>query len=116
MTNSIKVFPTKSDSDAGYCKMPDGTLIQYGYFENPLSGSSYTGAKAIALNEAFVNNYSVIANSQYKMYASGYTGLDIFCVTQAISNTSIAIYLRKTDGTIPQYPIIVHWIAIGRWK
>lgn len=105
-----------NNSDSNYLKMLDGTSIQWGYIENPLSGSSYSGAKVISFNSSFVGNYNIVATPAYQSYGGGYTGLDIHCIVQAISNTTGAIYIRKTDGTVPQYPIGVFWIAIGRWK
>ena len=93
-----------NDSGANYCKMPDGTLIQWG------EASIQTGdAKTtVTLPLAFVNvNYAIMAMGDYTFTR------DIDFVYGAQTTTAIDIYHGNPDIT---HTVTFKWVTIGRWK
>lgn len=87
-----------NESDSDYCKMPDGTLIQWGR----KTASTYNAA--ISFPVPFIDTNYVIsvthksAAGEAKAYAA------------AVGTTTTG-YLYAASGTADAY-----WIAVGRWK
>lgn len=96
------LYPESAVSGSRYCKMADGTLIQWGLVEIPANSNN----KAVSFPVAFVD-----------------TGYGISCVPNYVV-TSVTIQYGGTSTTgvtiyrLPsnQYAQPVKWIAIGRWK
>lgn len=109
-----------NDSGSGYCKMPDGTLIQWGRYEvksGTFTQAGSSGVYAFALSFSFpipfASDYpAVFGSTQYSTghrVASGYRG--------ASKTTSAGVaydfYPRVMSTT---NKLFVEWCAIGRWK
>lgn len=105
---------------SGYCKMPDGTLIQWGHYTVSQEGSLtqiassgvYYGLDYLTFPIAFYNdNYTVTGSTRYS------TGHPVPIGFFSRSKSSVAIsiydfYARPMNGG----NMIVRWQAIGRWK
>ena len=88
-----------NDSASTYCKMPDGTLIQWGAVTIP-SGVSVVEIK---FGYSFVDtNYSLTLAS----YQNGIS-------TNISSKEAGRGYVGRTPATATNS---MDWIAIGRWK
>lgn len=116
-TGTIK--QTTNNSGTGYCKMPDGTLIQWGdvwytdvgsFTQN---GAVYILAVALTFPKAFVDGNIFVTGSskigQAPEFAFGVanktsTNATIRCMNSTAQTVSTTTQLR------------VHWMAIGRWK
>lgn len=99
-----------NDSNTGYCKMPDGTLLQWGNIGGGgASGTSknfpvtfdipFTAAPCIAFgtyNDSS-GHYDNISTSYFDLTENGFTA--------RLSRTSSS-YIGA----------VVRWIAIGQWK
>lgn len=105
----------KNTSASGYCKMPDGTLMQWGVLSVfAQSGDVISGT--VQLNSAlpFVNTaYTVILTPQRNCIAyltspiaESNSGGNVTRTT-----TSFAIVAKGTNANIS-----VSWLAVGRWK
>ena len=93
-----------------YCKMPDGTLIQWGPVGEYHSGSTYT--YTITLTQAFSSSsYYVTATGAYFSDATSYEG--VICTVKIVSKTSFEIHVRNATAN---YTNALRWIAVGRWK
>ena len=107
---SDNALPISNDSSTNYCKMPDGTLIQWGSetFTN-LAASSTGDAEADypipfeSVPRAFVT----VANSSLPHQF-------IACVQNYGSKSKIRIRVR--NGYSSATTVTVNWLAIGRWK
>lgn len=114
-SGTIKNFA--NDSDAGYCKMPDGTLIQWGRINVsnvPISntwGSLFESGRqdsGVTFPVAFVGDPSCVATANMSPAAwieglsASTTGLGSFFLTRPTS-------VSASSGHID-------WQAIGRWK
>lgn len=93
-----------NESDANYCKMPDGTLIQWGE-ASIVAGAAKT---TVTFPIAFINtNYTVSA-------------IGVYTFTRVVS----FVYAAQTTTTIDIYDSLedvsqgetFKWLAIGRWK
>ena len=104
-----------NDSANGYCKFPDGTLIQWGSTTTSASGMTqiassgiYTGVTSIAFPIEFVGEPIVVGNTKYAtghQVPAGFTG----------STTGALVYyydFYQRSGS----PLVIRWVAIGRWK
>lgn len=99
-----KLLPESAESGTGYCKLADGTLIQWG--ENIIAA---TNSKVhITFPISFIN-------AAYAMCA-----LPLFNSTRAVScvvagqvATGMDIYRSSNDLSSTQQ---IYWLAIGRWK
>lgn len=96
------VLPESAESGANYCKMADGTLIQWGLDIVPANLWSIT----IYFPKTFVNtNYSIMLNCYDNvgghMWASYHLAID-----------SCSCYVDELSS----YSRYFMWFAIGRWK
>lgn len=102
-TGSIK--KVSNDSADNYCKMPDGTLIQWGQANIASQGAT---AKSKVINfQIPINNVNhlalaLVANSSddVRLTATGYT------------TTSFTVWVRDVAATTRYFT----WLAISRWK
>ena len=104
-----------NDSANGYCKFPDGTLIQWGSTSASASGMTliassgiYYGHTRIAFPIEFVGEPIVVGSTKYATghqvpagFAGGATGADVYYYD---------FYQRS--GPL----LVIRWVAIGRWK
>ena len=95
MATSI-IKQTMNESNSNYCKMPDGTLIQWGK-EN----SASTANRTITLPIAFVD-------SNYCVSGANDSGTNAIFQIAVSSKTSFAVYVSASTR--------LRWIAVGRWK
>lgn len=84
-----------NNSGTGYCKMPDGTLIQYGTATTDSNGS-YT----VSLPMEFKDNPAV------SFMSDGWN--PVSCSVAGLGKGSFTIRSSASK--------IVYYIAIGRWK
>ena len=117
------VYPVSNSSGAGYCKMPDGTLIQWGRLSgitvnltalgnSGLYGQTYVANNGIVFPIAFANSsYFVTGSFQYS--------------TGNAFPLSVAYNAQATDHCFPSFFDAyarsgndgrITWLAIGRWK
>ena len=107
-TGTIQMTANKSGD--GYCKMPDGTLIQWGFVINTDVG--YTG---VSFPVAFVNDNFIFSASP--RYSSAYPAIDYRTVSQKNSNSSGVVNFKTLTSTASYTTAaIADWLAIGRWK
>ena len=107
-TGTIQMTANKGGD--GYCKMPDGTLIQWGFVINTDVG--YTG---VSFPVAFVNDSFIFSASP--RYSSAYPAIDYRTVSQKNSNSSGVVNFKTLTSTASYTTAaIADWLAIGRWK
>ena len=87
-----------SNSNGYYCKLPDGTLIQWGV------RPTYTG------NQTF-NLPTAMLNSSYVVMGSDSSGNRVNLTVAASTASSYAVYPSPATTAY-----ILSWIAIGQWK
>lgn len=93
-----------NESGANYCKMPDGTLIQWG----DASIAAHEQITTVTFPIAFINtNYTV---SVLGVFANT---RDVAFVYGVATTTNIEIYESLSDASLEE-PF--KWLAIGRWK
>lgn len=99
-----------NDSASGYCKYPDGTLMQWGSVGSYTSGQSttYTINLPVSFNGT---GYYVVANGAYFSEAGSYEGS--VCTIRNVSASQFELHVRNV---VNNYTNAVRWIAIGRWK
>ena len=100
---------TQNLGQNGYCKFPNGLLIQWGY------GGGYSGATNYFFSTSFLNtHYSISMCAEYAVTAESV----VLC---PYINTKATTYFKGgmtyTSGNVV-YPTSwkFFWIAIGRWK
>ena len=115
-TGTIK--QTANNSENGYCKMPDGTLLQWGIQTVTsgtftASGEMYFLATSISFPLPFINNASFVSGSS-KVGSSVELA---FGVTSA-SETTATVRNMSTQAIAlsSSIPLVIRWFAVGRWK
>ena len=97
MATSI-IKQTMNESNSSYCKMPDGTLIQWGVLS--LVTAEVT---AVTFPIPFISNPSVVASTGAGA-GRGYAD------TEDVTTTGFTLW---KSTSVSQW---ARWIAIGRWK
>lgn len=95
-----------NNSGSGYCKMPDGTLIQW------VRGGSYVETATqytIELPVAFADGYYSVAVTP--IGDSSYIGSS--AILNSVTTSSFKVWIGNPDN---EYVLGFRWIAIGRWK
>ena len=92
-----------NDSGANYCKMLDGTLIQWGLTTIPAN----TGHVDVSFSTPFINGDYAL------MFCPQYAATSDVTLTYGTKNATTFGVFRKTS-TANDQP--VEWLAIGRWK
>lgn len=97
---STNALPIGEESGSGYCKMPNGTLIQWGTETFPADGYTIS----VYFQIQFANtNYSVLVSPHDN-------GIDL-------AGGSPKYTTHFTAGRAPAGANnIIEWLAIGRWK
>lgn len=102
MANGVIPQPQNNSGD-GYCKMPDGTLIQWGRTQIAANSSAVT----ISFSQRFTRNtYGFSVCGEY-----GNTSGAVFALA-SIEAGSIQVYRSQSQS----YAQGFRWMAIGRWK
>lgn len=105
-----KVTPTKGGNNPFYCKLPDGTMMQWGSTGQYSSGA--TATYTITLGEPFYDSgYYVVANSAYFSEAGSYEGT--VCTVKITDKSHFDVHVRNVTNT---YTNALRWFAVGRWK
>lgn len=108
------------ESGANYCKLPDGTIMQWGEttlnVEDALTqiGTSgiYAGFAVLRFPQSFVGTYSI--NGMVR-YSTGYEVPCGFLYNNYGNRANVRIYdffARPASSTL----YVCKWTAIGRWK
>lgn len=107
-TESIK--KVTNDSASGYCKMPDGTMIQWGNFATALNASGQADG-SISFPMRFSDSVPTVSITQFATSIASASGE--IAVGQA--NTNNVAYFINSPGK-PNWTCRIYWLAIGRWK
>lgn len=109
------------DSGTGYCKMPDGTLIQWGSLiveqgsTAQYVGQTYQMPVSISLPIPFVDtNYRVFGSSKFVIGGAVAIGHDVSLSTESSAYIRAWDYTSRTLSS--SATLKIWWIAIGRWK
>lgn len=101
---------TKSLSQNGYYKLPDGLMIQWGYV---------TGAatiKTIYLNSSFLNSDYIISGIGVYYNTSESVVIAPILVSKTTSSIRMCIRYSADSGGGGYSPWPYYWFAVGRWK
>lgn len=103
------------DSGDGYCKFPDGTLIQWGRTTTSASGMTliassgiYYGHTSIAFPIGFVGEPIVVGSTKY---ATGHQVPAGFAGNTTGADVSYYDFYQRSGS-----PLVIRWVANGRWK
>lgn len=104
-----------NDSANGYCKFPDGTLIQWGSTTTSASGMTqiapsgiYYGKASIAFPIEFVEKPIVVGSTKYS------TGHQVPAGFEGSTTGALVWYYEFYERSGPQ--LVIRWVATGRWK
>lgn len=113
------ITQVSNDSGTGYCKMADGTMLQWGTY-NLTSGtmSQYGALYGVAATIVFpiaFNNANIVVTGSSKY---GNQPEMAFGMTSTITSAQVIVRLwdvasRAISST---NPFVVKWQAVGRWK
>lgn len=113
-----KINQVTNNSSSGYCKMPDGTLIQWGQIAiNNIPITNVWGS----LYESSIQN----SNTKFAISFVGVPTVTAFAHTAPTSwleslgrdATQLgAFYLVRPTKVESGVTGVVNWLAIGRWK
>ena len=108
-TSTIK--QVTNNSGANYCKMPDGTLIQWGTFSSALDiAANTTGEDTITFPTSFASfDFVPIFSVQSGAPAARQVGV------KSRTSASVSVFIQNIFTGTWSHPTI-YWIAIGRWK
>lgn len=101
-----------SDGGSGYVRLPDGTMIQYGFFASTLLTNSYKNA---TLDIDFPNGFAGTAPVSVQItlastqYLSG-------CAVDSITLSGFRAILMGAPEANTAYESGFRWLAIGRWE
>lgn len=96
----------------GYVYLPDGTLIQYGFYSGSLTTNSYKNANVNrTFGKEFANTapVSVMLTMMNSNYLSG-------IVFDSLTTTGFRAILLGAPAANTSYTSDFRWMAIGRWK
>lgn len=99
-----------NDSDNGYCKMPDGTLLQWGSAGG--GGASGTSANFPVTFGISFTKAPYIAFGTYNDSSGHYDNIS----TSYFNLTQSGFTVRLSRPSSGYIGAVVRWIAIGRWK
>lgn len=102
------LLPECAVSDATYCKMADGTLLQWGYESNKSSGAE------IPFSIPFVTNTPEVMIAGY--YNAASTLRCVFSANPALNKFTVYAYDTSTGAISTATNLQFRWLAIGRWK
>lgn len=99
-----------NNSGTGYCKMPDGTLIQWGSTSNVKSGDVISFPLEFATNSGL----RVFIQPTYNTY----TTIQCNFAHSDIQKGSFKAYAYNTEtkALSTSTTLVFNWFAVGRWK
>lgn len=100
-----------NDSGTGYCKMPDGTLIQWGRLASEVSVAA-NGGRA----EDIITFPISFINSDYIPAITDTTSVCTQRRTTIRTRTASTLGLYYENMYTSAWTPYVYWVAIGRWK
>lgn len=101
-----------SDGGSGYVRLPDGTMIQSGFFNGTLTTNDYKNvAQQIDFQYEFSESsfISVVITPTTNQFLSG-------CQVDNITKSGFRAILLGGSQANTAYYSGFRWIAIGRWK
>lgn len=107
--NSI-IQQQTNDSNSNYCKMPDGTLIQWGRFEVEIPANSYV-EKNVQYQIQFYSSYQPQTVATIRAWDEPKN----FYVLQRSGDHNDTTFRIATTASVAK-TANVNWLAIGRWK
>ena len=113
-----------NNADGGYCKLQDGTLIQWGKstlivnssLSEIASSGVYTGRANFTLPQAFIDNHFYISGTI--KFDTGYV---IPAGSAAVNSNTVDVtiydyYERPASSSYDTANYVYRWYAVGRWK
>lgn len=97
-----------NNSGAGYCKMPDGTLIQWGSVTGQFTNGICSQNIAFPISFASVPSVTASISSTSTQYATANA------ITTSLTNC--VVYMIMYGATTYTGGGNIMWTAIGRWK
>lgn len=107
-TSTIK--QVTNNSGTGYCKMPDGTLIQWGSGNNAKSGDVISYPFEFATD----SNIRIYIQPSYNTYTTIQCNFIHGHVQKG--NFTVYAYNTETKALSTSTTLQFDWLAIGRWK
>ena len=101
---------TWNNSGDGYCKMPDGTLMQWGRFEVEIPANSYA-EKNVQYPIQFYSTYPPQTVATVRAWDDPRT----FSVIQRSGDHNDTTFRIGSEASVSK-TININWFAIGRWK
>lgn len=101
-----------SDGGEGYVRLPDGTMIQHGFFSGNLTtNSNKNSTRNIVFPHEFAKTgyISVVLTPDTSSYQNG-------MMFDSLTYTGFRAILMGALDAGTSYPSGFRWIAIGRWK
>lgn len=105
MSGAVTI-PT-ADEGANYCKMPDGTLIQWGEEQNKSTQAQ------IAFSKTYASRPTVFLTPVYNYQRT------VRCTLGAVATTTgftLWAYDTDTQNWSTSTDLWFYWVAVGRWK
>ena len=103
-----------SNTESNYIKFPDGTLIEYGFYETGVLQPKYLKTYTITFPIPFKDNKYIIIPVKLTGGAAGW-GNTLESVTTARQPDSCNL-LSWNFGESDTLSLQMGWLAIGRWK
>lgn len=97
----------------GYQKLPGGLILQWGQITIPADAGYVDVTLPIAFPAIIRNVQATVEYVSTGEGGSGTTQLHKMVTTQYSGNTTITLYVRNPDQTIPNVDIRVDWQALG---
>lgn len=115
-TGTIK--QSANDSGNGYCKMPDGTLLQWGTATITsgtftANGAMYFLATSVSFHLPFINSASFVSGSS-KVGSAVELAFGVAGVTE--TTATVRNMFTQAITLSSSVPLVIRWFAIGRWK
>ena len=101
-----------SDGGSGYVKLPDGTMIQYGFFASTLLTNSYKNA---TLEVDFPHGFAGTAPVSVQITLASTQYLN-GCSVDTITLSGFRAILMGAPEANTAYESGFRWLAVGRWK
>jgi len=108
------ILPESAESGPSYCKMADGTLIQWGWISNIDFSTKRQFAVSYNLSIPFVNSSYFVSTNLNDSIRGHSTGMPN--IVDARPETASRFQIMCTVNQNYDSKNTAYWIAIGRWK
>lgn len=106
-----------NDSDNGYCKMPDGTLIQWGiYAVNGVAIDRPWGQIFESAIQDMDFSFPIPFIALPAVTASARTSPTSWLETLGASTSKLNTFYLNRPTVAASVSGVISWLAIGRWK